>query len=68
MSTALTDLIANAKQFNQQISEDCYYFTKFFMRTRHEDQPERNKIDPNQNEILFNLKSAKTKICSSLLM
>lgn len=67
-SAFVAGLTVDAKRFNQQIAEDCYYFTKFFMRTRDEDQPERTKIDPSQNEILFNLKSAKTKICSSLLM
>ena len=56
----------DARRFNQQINEDCFYFTKFFMKDDH--QLRRSQINSNQTEILFDLKSAKTKICSSLLM
>jgi hypothetical protein len=67
LSSFIDYFIIDLKKFNQEINEDCFYFTKFFMKDQN-DHRNRNKINSDQNEILFNLKTAKTRICSSLLM
>lgn len=68
LSSFLDNLIKDTKKTNQKINEDCFYFTKYFVKNQEDGQLNRTKINPSQNEILFNLKTAKTKICSSLLM